>query len=179
MQTMPTLNLSVMARLDRAIHLSMSKAIRWIPRSSREMTLLFVLALILTPLPARAASISDASYKATMTSLDEIETLINSTITELHSSMSIEDARTALPHLQDRLQWMRDAKVAAARIDTSHTLRSHSTDSQRAQCIIMRAGLMDEAFQDVMVNVLMKAHGTANSALLPMTPASNTSRTCK
>ena len=179
MQTALLLNLSVMARLDRAIHLSMSKAIRRIPRSSRGMTLLFVLVLILTPLPARAASISNASYKTTMTSLDEIETLINSTITKLHSGMRIEEARAALPHLQERLQWMRSTKVAAARIDTSHTLRSHSTDSQRAQCIIMRTGLMDEAFQDVMVNISMKAHGAANSVLLPMTPTSNTPQDCR
>ena len=148
-------------------------------RLIRTMTLLFVALLVITPLPAKAASISDADYKATMASLDEIETLINSTIAKLQDDMNVGEARAALPHLQERLQWMRDAKVAAARIDTSHTLRSHSTDSQRAQCIIMRAGLMDEAFQDVMVNVSMKAHGTANSALLPMTPISNTSHDCR
>ena len=145
----------------------------------RAMTLLFVELLTVTPLPAKAASINDATYKATMTSLDEIETLINSTIIKLQNGMSIEEARAALPHLQKRLQWMRDAKVAAARIDTSHTLRSHSSDSQRAQCIIMRTGLMDEAFQDVMVNISMKAHGAANSVLLPMTPTSNTSQDCR
>ena len=116
---------------------------------------------------------------ATMTSLDEIETLIDSTIARLHSDMSTEEARAMLPHLRERLQWMRDTKVAAARIDTSHTLRNHSAASQRAQCIIMRAGLMDEAFQDVMVNVSMKAHGAANSELLPTAPAPNTLRSCK
>lgn len=145
---------------------------RWIALSL--LALLFAL-----PLPANAATLSDADYETTMTSLDKIDALVTSTIAKLQSGMSAEEARAALPHLQERLQWMRDAKVAAARIDTSHTLRSHSTDSQRAQCIIMRAGLMDEAFQDVMVNVSMKAHGAANSALLPMNAAPNTPQGCR
>jgi len=126
-------------------------------------------ALLLTPFPAEAASISKAEYTATMSSLNEIETLINSTIARLHKGMSTEDARAALPHLQERLQWMRDIKIAAARVDTSHTLRARNTDSQRAQCIIMRAGLMDETFQDVMVNVSIKARGVGDEELLPMT----------
>lgn len=145
---------------------------RWIALSL--LVLLFAL-----PLRVNAAPLSDADYKATMTSLDEVEKLVNSTIDKLQRGMSMEEARAALPHLQERLQWMRDTKVAAARIDTNHTLRSHSTDSQRARCIIMRAGLMDEAFQDVMVNVSMKAHSAADSALLPMTAAPNTSQNCK
>ena len=145
---------------------------RWIALSL--LALLFAL-----PLQANAATLSDADYKATMTSLDEVEKLVNSTIDKLQRDMSMEEASATLPHLQERLQWMRATKVAAARIDTSHTLRSHSTDSQRARCIIMRAGLMDEAFQDVMVNVSMKAHGAANSLLLPMSPAPNTAQSCR
>jgi len=34
-----------------------------------------------------------------------------------------------------------------------------SNEHEYAQCIIMRVGLMSEAFQDVMVNVSMKARG--------------------
>ena len=74
---------------------------------------------------------------------------------------------------------MRDTKVAAARIDTSHTLRTRNADSQRAQCIIMRAGLMDEPLQDVMVNMSMKARGMATSGLLPMESAPDTSPSCR
>jgi len=148
-------------------------------RSNRWIALSLLTTFLALPLRANAATLSNSDYKATMTSLDKIETLIDSTIAKLHSGMTMEEASATLPHLQGRLQWMRDTKVAAARIDTSHTLRSRSADSQRAQCIIMRAGLMDEAFQDVMVNVSMKAHGAANSALLPMAPAPNTSKSCK
>ena len=85
--------------------------------------------------------------------------------------MSQSDARAALPHIQERLQWMRDTKVAAAKVDTSHTLRSRNIDSQRAQCLIMRSGLMDPTFQDVMVNVSMKARGAADSTLIPASAA--------
>lgn len=137
------------------------------------MRLLSLIALLicLTAAPAFAAPLPKADYHAAMTGLDNIETLITQTITELDKGMSQTDARAALPHLQERLQWMRDLKVAAARIDTSHTLRTRNAESQRAQCLIMRAGLMDETFQDVMVNVSMKARGVANDALLPMDQA--------
>tara|TARA_R110000868_G_scaffold36635_4_gene129857 strand:- start:1020 stop:1409 length:390 start_codon:yes stop_codon:yes gene_type:complete len=124
----------------------------------------------------------DADYRAAMTSLDEIETLITQTITALDKGMSQSDARDALPHIQERLQWMRDTKVAAAKVLTSHTLRHRNSDSQRAQCLIMRAGLMDPTFQDVMVNMSMKARGAADSALIPASaapmPASNATFRC-
>ncbi len=130
--------------------------------------MLCLLACFVFAAPARAASFSKADYTAASAALDDIETLINTSITKLHNGMTPADARAALPHLQERLQWMRDTKVTAARIDTSHTLRTASPDSQRAQCIIMRAGLMDEVFQDVMVNVSMKARGVGDDALLPL-----------
>ena len=148
------------------------------------MRLLSLIALLicLTAAPALAASMPAADYRVAMTSLDEIEALITETITALDKGMSQSDAKFRLPHLQDRLQWMRDTKVAAAKVDTSHTLRHRSADSQRAQCLIMRAGLMDEAFQDVMVNVSMKARGAADSALIPASaapmPANNVPSRC-
>lgn len=148
------------------------------------MRLLNLIALLvcLTAAPALAASMPEADYRAAMTSLDEIETLISQTITALDKGMSQSDAGAALPHIQERLQWMRDIKVAAAKVDTSHTLRTRSADSQRTQCLIMRSGLMDPTFQDVMVNVSMKARGAADSALIPASaapmPASTTTLRC-
>ncbi|MDO8422928.1 MAG: hypothetical protein Q7S99_12285 [Parvibaculum sp.] len=161
---------TVLARLDRAIHLLTRRAASWIPRSSRAKTVMVLLLAFFTAAPALAASMPKADYRAAMESLDEIETLITQTITALNAGMSQTGARAALPHVQERLQWMRDLKVAAAKVDTSHTLRSRNSDSQRAQCLIMRSGLMDATFQDVMVNVSMKARGVADDALLPMDP---------
>jgi hypothetical protein len=152
---------------------------RSIPTRQSFLIVTIVAVLLFTPFPAQAASVSDASYTTIMSSLDEIETLINSTLAKLQNGMSAEDARAALPHLKERLQWMRDTKVAAARIDTDHTLRARNTDSQRAQCIIMRAGLMDEAFQDVMVNVSMKARGASENEMLPIERTPNTTRDCR
>lgn len=138
-------------------------------RRTLPITLLAALSLsVWTSTSAAAKPMPKATYLADMASLDAIEILINTTITDLGNGMPPAEARAALPHIQERLQWMRDTKVTAARIDTSHTLRTMSADSQRAQCIIMRAGLMDEVFQDVMVNISMKARGVADNALLPM-----------
>ncbi|MFZ3035113.1 MAG: hypothetical protein WA138_14005 [Parvibaculum sp.] len=128
---------------------------------------------------AHASTFSDIDYKSALAALDKIEVLIDTTRTSLVQGMTQDDAQARLPHLKERLQWMRDTKVAAARIDTSHTLRTRNAESQRAQCIIMRAGLMDEAFQDVMVNVSMKARGARKSELLPMQDAPNTSKKCR
>lgn len=144
-------------------------------RSAFTLALLGFLALSYS---AQASSFSDADYKSASAALDKIEVLIESTRANLAQGMTQQSARTALPHLQERLQWMRNAKVAAARVDTSHTLRSHNADSQRARCIIMRAGLMDEAFQDVMVNVSMKARGASDSAMLSLKSGPNTSGNC-
>lgn len=145
------------------------------------MRLLSLIALLicLTAAPAFAAPLPKADYRAAMTGLDNIETLITQTITELDKGMSQTDAKAALPHLQERLQWMRDTKVAAARIDTSHTLRTRNADSQRAQCLIMRSGLMDATFQDVMVNVSMKARGVGDERLLPNLKINNHLNKCK
>lgn len=151
-------------------------------RSSRAKTIVVFLLACLAASPALAAPMPKADYRAAMTSLDEIETLITQTITALDQGMSQTDAKAALPHIQERLQWMRDLKVAAAKVDTSHTLRSRNADSQRAQCLIMRSGLMDATFQDVMVNVSMKARGVADSALIPASaapmPTSNATFRC-
>lgn len=166
MRAIHLLRNTVMARLDRAIHLCLSTATRWIPRSSRGMTIVF--ALMMAPTAAQAASLTEADYRAAMTSLDAIETLISETITALDARMTQPDAKSRLPYLQERLQWMRDTKVAAAKVDTSHTLRHRNAESQRAQCLIMRAGLMDATFQDVMVNVSMKARSQPDDALLPI-----------
>jgi hypothetical protein len=134
----------------------------------------FVFAAMALAVPAGAATITGTDYDATMAELDQIETLIRNTASTLQSGMSRDEARTTLPHLQERLQWIRDTKVAAARIDTSHTLRTRNADSQRAQCIIMRAGLMDETFQDVMVNVSMKARGVGDEKQLPISAVQTT-----
>lgn len=160
-------SIAVLPRLDRGIDLLTPRVASWIPRSSRGMAMILALFITLAT-PALGTPLPKADYNAAMTDLDTIETLITQTITALHDGMSQADAKAALPHLQERLQWMRDLKVTAARIDTSHTLRSRNADSQRAQCLIMRAGLMDETFQDVMVNVSMKARGVGDEELLMM-----------
>jgi hypothetical protein len=131
----------------------------------------FLLIFIFFTTAALASSMSQTDYQAAMAQLDDIETLIASTISDLQNGMPPEAARAALPHLQERLQWMRDAKVAAARVDTGHTLRARNTESQRARCIIMRAGLMDSPLQDVMVNMSMKARGAADNRLIPASAA--------
>ena len=118
--------------------------------------------------PALAAPMPQADYRAAMTGLDDIETLITATITALQNGMTQTEARAALPHLQERLQWMRDIKVVAGRYDTTTTLRKISDEHKYAHCIIMRSGLMDDTFQDVWVNVSMKASGAGDEKLLPM-----------
>ncbi|MGV8998002.1 MAG: hypothetical protein ACOH12_13750 [Parvibaculaceae bacterium] len=132
--------------------------------------------------PAMAGPMPESDYRAAMVSLDEIGVLVTSTTLDLQKGMTQADARTRLPHLQERLQWMRDIKVTAGRYDTTTTLRKISDEHKYAQCIIMRSGLLDETFQDVMVNVSMKASGKADDKLLPMkayAPASlNTSTSC-
>lgn len=75
---------------------------------------LITLLACLTASPALATPMSKADYSAAMTRLDEIETLITQTITALDQGMSQEEARAALPHLKERLQWMRNIKVTAA-----------------------------------------------------------------
>jgi hypothetical protein len=135
------------------------------PRSSRGKTVLIAIFLAWAT-PVLAGPMPQAEYAAAMTGLDKIETLIASTVIALQNGMTQSDARAALPHLQDRLQWMRNTKVAAARYDSATTLRHLTPEHQYAQCIIMRAGLMDEMFQDMMVNVSMKARGTGDNNLL-------------
>lgn len=128
---------------------------------------------------AYSSSFNDADYKSASLALNKIEILIDTTRMSLTEGMTQEEAQARLPHIKERLQWMRDLKVATARIDTSHTLRNRNADSQRARCIIMHSGLMDEAFQDVMVNVSMKARGTPNSKLLPMQKIPDIARNCR
>ena len=166
MPSIPPYPTAAFPRLDRGIQLSARRAARWMARSSRAKTIAVFLLVLFTAAPALAAPMPVADYRAAMESLDEIETLITQTITALDAGMSQTDARAALPHVQERLQWMRDLKVAAAKVDTSHTLRTRNADSQRAQCLIMRSGLMDATFQDVMVNVSMKARGVGDDTLL-------------
>lgn len=134
-------------------------------------TLATVALIIFTSTIAFAGPMPEADYRAAMTSLDEIEVLITSTITDLQKGMTQQQARAALPHLQERLQWMRDIKVTAGRYDTTTTLRKISNEHKYAHCLIMRSGLMDETFQDVMVNVSMKAGGAGDGKLLPMASA--------
>ena len=158
----------VLARLDRAIHLPLRRAARWIPRLKRGKAFVEFVLLTFLVSPAFAGPMPEADYRAAMTGLDEIETLVTSTTIALQKGMTQADARVALPHLQERLQWMRDIKVGAGRYDTTTTLRKISNEHKYAHCIIMRAGLLDETFQDVMVNVSMKAGGTGDEKLLPM-----------
>ncbi|MES1990024.1 MAG: hypothetical protein V4441_03610 [Pseudomonadota bacterium] len=130
-------------------------------------------------IPAHAAPMPDADYRAAMASLDEIETLVSSTIADLQKGITQSDARSRLPHIQERLQWMRDIKVTAGRYDTTTTLRAISPQHKYAHCIIMRSGLMDETFQDVMVNVSMKANGASDDRLLPMKVDTMPSKSCR
>lgn len=132
----------------------------------RKMTALGVGLLLAAP--AYAAPIGKAHYDATMTALAETQALMLDTIDAIYKGMSPESARTRLPYLKDRLQWMRDEKVAAARADTGATLRRMNDENRRARCIVMRAGLMDEGFQDIVVDVTLKARGVADAELLPL-----------
>lgn len=157
----------VFPRLDRGIHLPLKRqAKRWMARSSRAMTVLGA-ALLIAP-PATAAPIEAAQYRDTMAALGDIQTLMLESIDAIHAGMSAEDAQTRLPHLRERLQWMRDVKVDAARADTRATLRNMNDANRRARCIIMRSGLMDERFQDIVVDVTLKARGVADAGLLPL-----------
>tara|TARA_R110000824_G_scaffold118960_2_gene271426 strand:+ start:41214 stop:41672 length:459 start_codon:yes stop_codon:yes gene_type:complete len=122
-----------------------------------------------------ASALDQTGYKSIMAELDANEALIRETALALATGMTQSDAKSRLPHLKERLQWMRDTKVEAAKVDTRHTLRTRNAESQRARCIIMRAGLMDASFQDVMVNVSMKARGAADNQLIPASAASLTS----
>jgi hypothetical protein len=159
---------SVMARLDRAIRLPSFLAARWIPRSSRGMTIVFAAVVMCLSAPACAAPIEKTHYDDAMTALAEVQTLMLDSIDAIHAGLAPEDARARLPHLKERLQWMRDAKVAAARADTGATLRQMNDENRRARCIVMRAGLMDERFQDIVVDVTLKARGVADAELLPL-----------
>ncbi|HEY4344753.1 MAG TPA: hypothetical protein VGN05_10435 [Parvibaculum sp.] len=133
------------------------------------MTILFVAAItIVLAAPANAAPIEKTHYDATMAALSDIQTLMLDTIDAIHKGVSPEEARTRLPHLQERLQWMRDVKVEAARADTAATLRQMNDENRRARCIVMRSGLMDERFQDILVDVTLKARGVADAELLPL-----------
>lgn len=132
------------------------------------LTCLIALLTCLAAAPALAAPMPEADYRAAMVNLDEIEVLITTTIGALQKGMTQEQARAALPHVQERLQWMRDIKVTAGRYDSTTTLRKISREHKYAHCLIMRSGLMDATFQDVMVNVSMKARGAADEKLLPM-----------
>ncbi|MDO8288085.1 MAG: hypothetical protein Q7T44_02595 [Parvibaculum sp.] len=129
---------------------------------------LIALLTCLTAAPALAGPMPEADYRAAMVSLDDIENLVTTTIEALQKGMSQQQAREALPHLQERLQWMRDIKVTAGRYDSTTTLRKISDEHKYAHCLIMRSGLMDATFQDVTVNVSMKAGGAADQKLLPM-----------
>lgn len=137
-------------------------------RLDRGMTIVFATAMMCLAAPATAAPIEAVHYRDTMAALGNVQTLMLDTIDAIHAGMSAEDARTRLPHLRERLQWMRDAKVEAARADTRATLRNMNDANRRARCIIMRAGLMDERFQDIVVNVTLKARGAADAELLPL-----------
>jgi hypothetical protein len=66
------------------------------------------------------------------------------------------------------LQWIRDAKVEAAKSDASATLRRFSAERRRAACIIQRSGAMDEPLQDIVVNASLKARGATDAELLPL-----------
>ncbi|MCE9651174.1 MAG: hypothetical protein K8R18_16260 [Parvibaculum sp.] len=136
-------------------------------RLNRTMTALFIAATIFAT-PAVAAPIGETQYRETMTALSEVQTLMLDTVDAIHTGLAPEDARARLPHLKERLQWMRDAKVEAARADTGATLRNMNDDNRRARCIVMRAGLMDERFQDIVVDVTLKARGVADAELLPL-----------
>ncbi len=136
------------------------------PRLGRAMALLAVGSLMITP--AIAAPIKAAQYRDTMAALGSIQTLMLESIDAIHAGMSPKDAQTRLPHLRERLQWMRDVKVEAARADTRATLRDMNDDNRRARCIIMRSGLMDERFQDIVVDVTLKARGLPDGELLPL-----------
>ena len=118
--------------------------------------------------PASAAPIEKSNYDATMAALADMQSLMLDTIDAVHRGLAPEDARRRLPHLKERLQWMRDAKVEAARADTSATLRRMNDENRRARCIVMRAGLMDDRFQDIVVNVTLKARDVADAELLPL-----------
>lgn len=132
------------------------------------MTVLVFAALATLATPAQAAPIEKTHYDATMAALADIQSSMLDTIDAIHKGMSPEEARTRLPHLRERLQWMRDAKVEAARADTGATLRRMNDENHRARCIVMRAGLMDERFQDVVVDVTLKARGVSDAELLPL-----------
>lgn len=132
----------------------------------RKMTALGVGLLLAAP--AYAAPIGKAHYDATMTALAETQALMLGTIDAIHEGLAPEDARKRLPQLKERLQWMRDAKVEAARADTRATLRDMNEENRRARCIVMRAGVMDERFQDIVVDVTLKARGVPDAELLPL-----------
>lgn len=129
---------------------------------------MFVTAMMCLTTPATAAPIEAAQYRDTMAALGGIQTLMLESIDAIHTGMSPEDARMRLPHLRERLQWMRNIKVEAARADTRATLRNMNDDNRRARCIIMRSGLMDERFQDIVVDVTLKTRGAADGELLPL-----------
>jgi hypothetical protein len=118
--------------------------------------------------PAIAAPIEKTHYDDAMAALADVQSLMLDTIDAIRAGLAPEDARARLPHLKERLQWMRDAKVEAARADTGATLRQMNDENRRARCIVMRAGLMDERFQDIVVDVTLKARGVADAELLPL-----------
>jgi hypothetical protein len=118
--------------------------------------------------PAIAAPIEKTHYDDAMTALADVQSLMLDTIDAIHAGLAPEKARARLPHLKERLQWMRDAKVEAARADTGATLRDMNDENRHARCIVMRAGLMDERFQDIVVDVTLKARGVADAELLPL-----------
>ena len=63
-----------------------------------------------------ASALDQTGYKSIMAELDANEALIRETASALATGMSQADAKSRLPHLKERLQWMRDTKVEAAKV---------------------------------------------------------------
>jgi len=64
-------------------------------------------------------------------------------------------------------------KVKAATADTSKAVAAGDRGSRTglppyARCIVTRAGFLDDALQDIAMDVTLRAKGTPNDKLLPL-----------
>lgn len=141
-------------------------------KRTRTLPGLIALALLAPAAPAAAQPLSEDGYRATMTEIDALQAEMLAAIDKIQASLAPEEAIGMAPHMWERLEWLRGEKVKAAQADTSKAATSGGGGMKGlppyARCIVMRAGLLDDALQDIATDLSLRAQGTPNDKLLPL-----------
>ncbi len=116
---------------------------------------------------------AESDYARTMSEIDALQTEMVATVDKIQTSLAPEEAAGMTSRMWERLDWLRATKVKAALADTSKAVTAGERGGMTglppyARCIVMRAGLLDDALQDIATDVTLRARGTANDKLLPL-----------